>query len=73
MRTNQSIYQRFIWLIIFSTSFTVTAQELLLTNANIVDPKTQQIRQGHLLIENDIISATLQNIPNDFTGKIVFM
>jgi imidazolonepropionase-like amidohydrolase len=71
MKSYQSIYQRFIWLIVFSLSYVVQAQELLLTNANIVDPKTEQIRQGHLLIENEIITATLQTIPENFTGQII--
>ena len=60
MKSYQSIYQSFIWLTVFITSYAVQAQELLLTNANIVDPKTEQIRQGHLLIENETITATLQ-------------
>jgi len=65
------MYQCFIWFSVIITSYAVQAQELLLTNANIVDPKTEQIRQGHLLIEDDIIKATLQAIPENFTGQII--
>jgi imidazolonepropionase-like amidohydrolase len=71
MKSYQSIYRHFIWLIVFSASYAVQAQELLLTNANIIDPKTEQIRQGHLLIENKTITATLQSIPKNFTGQII--
>lgn len=71
MKSYQGIYQRLIWLILFSLSFSVKAQELLLVNANIVNPKTQQIKPGHILIENEVISATLQHIPNDFTGRVI--
>jgi imidazolonepropionase-like amidohydrolase len=71
MKSYQSIYQLFILLIIFSANFVVQAKELLLTNANIIDPQTEQIRQGHLLIENKTIIATLQKIPENFTGQII--
>lgn len=71
MQSNQSIYQCFIWFIIVSASYVVQAQELLLSNANIIDPQTEQIRQGHLLIENETIITTLQNIPENFTGQII--
>jgi imidazolonepropionase-like amidohydrolase len=71
MKSYQSIYQSFICVIVFIASFTVQAQELLLINANIVDPKTEQIRQGHLLIENETIIETLQTIPENFKGQII--
>lgn len=71
MKSYQSIYQSFICVIVFIASFTVQAQELLLINANIVDPKTKQIRQGHLLIENETIIETLQTIPKNFKGQII--
>ncbi len=71
MKYYQSICRYIIWLIVFSTSYTTQAQSLLLTNANIVDPQTEQIVHGHLLIENKLITASLQDIPENFTGQII--
>jgi len=71
MKSYQSIYRCFIWLIIFNISYVTQAQELLLTNAKIIDPKAEQIINGHLLIEDNVITTTLQDIPANFTGKII--
>jgi len=44
---------------------------LLLTNANVVDPSTQKIEHGHLLIEQGRIVDKLANIPDNFKGQVV--
>jgi len=71
MKSYKSLYQCLILLIVLSASSFVHAQKLLLTNANIIDPQMEQVRQGHLLIENETIVATLQTIPENFTGQII--
>jgi len=71
MKSYQNIYQGLTCIIVFCASFVVQAQELLLSNANIVDPKTKSVRQGHLLIENETIIATLEKVPENFTGQII--
>jgi imidazolonepropionase-like amidohydrolase len=47
------------------------AKMLLLTNAHIVDPASQEIRLGHLLIEGEHIRGTLDKVPNNFAGEII--
>lgn len=71
MKSYKIIYRGLIGLIMFSISYIAQSQELLLTNANIVDPKMEKITRAHLLIENETIAATLQSIPKDFTGQVI--
>lgn len=46
---------------------------LLLTDANIIDPVAQEVREGNLLIRHGIIVATLDEVPRGFSGEIVDM
>jgi imidazolonepropionase-like amidohydrolase len=47
------------------------AEELLLTNAHIVDPKARKIRSGALHIRDGVIVATPLRAPRDFAGQII--
>lgn len=71
MTSFQNISHGLMGIIILSASYALQAQELLLTNANIVDPKTEQVTKGHLLIKNRRVSGTVQEIPVNFTGQII--
>ncbi len=43
-------------------------QELLLVNANIVDPATQTIETGNLLLRDGVIVGRPDRVPTDFSG-----
>jgi imidazolonepropionase-like amidohydrolase len=58
-------------LMILSTCNAIAGNLLLLSNANIVDPASSEIRHGHLLIEDKHISKFYKNMPKDFPGKII--
>ncbi|MFT4713385.1 MAG: imidazolonepropionase-like amidohydrolase [Candidatus Azotimanducaceae bacterium] len=47
------------------------AKALLLSNVQIVDPAAQEIRQGHLLIVDNLVRGTLDQVPADFEGEIL--
>ncbi len=47
------------------------AQDLFLTNARIVDPAAQEIRDGNLLIEGGVIIGSPDRAPDDFAGETI--
>ena len=47
------------------------AQDLFLTNARIVDPAAQEVRQGNLLIRDGVIAGEPDQAPADFSGETV--
>lgn len=47
------------------------AQDLFLTNAQIVDPAAQEVRQGNLLIRDGLIAGEPEQAPADFSGETV--
>ena len=47
----------------------VQDQALLLENARIVDPASQSVQSGHLLIQDGRIEAILESAPLDFGGQ----
>ena len=49
------------------------AQELLLTNAHIVDPKARKVRTGALLIRDGVIVGTPSRAPRNFSGQILYL
>jgi imidazolonepropionase-like amidohydrolase len=49
----------------------VTAQDLFLTNARIVDPAAEQVRDGNLLILDGRIAGSPERAPADFAGETV--
>ena len=50
---------------------TVHAQDLFLTNARIVDPAAEEVREGHLLIRDGVIVGEVTEAPEDFAGETV--
>lgn len=64
--------QRAITLICTLMSATpLLAQDLFLTNARIVDPAAQEIRDGNLLIQGGVIIGSPDRAPDDFTGETI--
>ena len=49
----------------------MATEQVLLSNAKIIDPLSENIRHGHLLLEGGFIAATLNDIPSDFSGRII--
>lgn len=49
----------------------LAAQDLLLTNAHLVDPRTETVRPGVLLIRGDTLAAVLEATPRDFDGIVL--
>ena len=47
------------------------AQDLFLTNAHLVDPAAQEVRQGSLLIRDGVIVGAPDQAPADFSGETV--
>lgn len=45
--------------------------ELLLINANIVDPRARTIRKGNLLIRDGVIAAAPAKAPANFAGQVI--
>lgn len=63
---------RYLLLVICSVvCMNISAQDLLLINATIVDPRSEQIRQGNLQIEDGLIIAETKTIPEHFSGKVL--
>ena len=57
--------------LVFCLAPLALAQDLLLTNAQIIDPASQAVRQGHLLLRDGVIAATPDQIPADFSGQTI--
>jgi len=49
----------------------LVAQELLLTDARLVDPRTETVQSGALFIRGDTIAAILDVPPPDFDGDVL--
>ena len=47
------------------------AEELLLTNAHIVDPKAHKVRTGALLIRDGVIVGAPVRAPRNFAGQVL--
>ena len=60
-----------VFLFLFIIVTTVFSQDLLLQNAQIVDPAAQKISRGHILIHNGKIVQILTAVPKDFKGEQV--
>ncbi|WP_417451026.1 amidohydrolase family protein [Kordiimonas sp.] len=49
----------------------VSAQDLLLTGAHIIDPETRQVTDGNLLVRDGRVAGRPDSIPADFNGEII--
>lgn len=52
-------------------SHPLAAQNLLLTDVRLVDPRTETIRSGVLLLRGDTIAAVMEPPPPDFAGDVL--
>jgi imidazolonepropionase-like amidohydrolase len=55
----------------FAAAPSIEAQELLLTNARIVDPARSEVHDGSLLMVDGIIAGSPTSVPQGFGGEIV--
>src|SRR5688572_22704072 len=61
-----------IFLFVLSLSCELASvADLLLLNANIVDPSSQKSSIGHILIEGEKIGNILSEVPQEFSGNKV--
>ena len=56
---------------VLATGLPALGQELLITNARIVDVEGLEIRQGSLLIRDGRIAAELQGTPDGYSGEVL--
>lgn len=55
----------------FLLAYPLAAQDLLLTDARLVDPLTRTVRPGSLLLRGDTIAVILDVAPSDFDGDVL--
>ncbi|TDI94005.1 MAG: hypothetical protein E2O77_01855 [Caldithrix sp.] len=53
------------------TANSAFSQKLLLKNGHIVNPATEEITNGHLVIQDEIINDILQEVPATFEGEVI--
>lgn len=53
------------------TANSAFSKKLLLKNGHIVNPATEEITNGHLVIQDEIINDILQEVPATFEGEVI--
>jgi len=66
----KSILGLVIWILLITANSTFS-QNLLLKNGHIIDPASQKIIEGHLVIEGDKIKDILKKAPETFEGEVI--
>ncbi|MCH8020175.1 amidohydrolase family protein [candidate division KSB1 bacterium] len=66
----KSILGLLFWVVLITANSTFS-QNLLLKNGHIVNPATQEITNGHLVIQDEIIKYILKKAPETFEGEVI--
>ncbi|MCH7677122.1 hypothetical protein IH879_19545, partial [candidate division KSB1 bacterium] len=66
----KSILGLLFWVVLITANSTFS-QNLLLKNGHIVNPATQEITNGHLVIQDEIIKYILKKAPETFDGEVI--
>jgi len=66
----KSILGLLFWVVLITANSTFS-QNLLLKNGHIVNPATEEITNGHLVIQNEIIKEILKKAPETFEGEVI--